>query len=219
MECGSITNENSNISKRTNPRGGGKAQERNTSCCVCYDWRECRAGEGRYSNGASLPVSYRESPPQNGDIYAARAETSTAMKRLRRSSSGSGMLHDVAVAFQRLDPAGCILIHIRRCVNKPRVVIRLVAGEHEVNRTNQFMGDLHNGFLVTTPNHEPPVFLAKYRQCAYSPILGLAQQITQNRIAFAGLAAFACPRSHGCRGTAPPGARQGSCRLCHVANG
>jgi hypothetical protein len=31
-------------------------------------------------------------------------------------------------------------------------VIRLTAGEHEVNRTNQFMGDGHNGFLVAAPD-------------------------------------------------------------------
>ena len=48
------------------------------------------------------------------------------------------MFHDVAVAFQRLDTAGSILFHIRRSVIKPRVVIRLAAGEHDVNRANQF---------------------------------------------------------------------------------
>ncbi len=93
------------------------------------------------------------------------------MKRLRGSSSGSGMLHDIAVAFQGLDPAGSILFHIRRSVIKPRVVIRLAAGEHEVNRANQFMGNGDNGFLVTTPNHEPPVFLTKYRKVSLPDVI------------------------------------------------
>jgi len=94
------------------------------------------------------------------------------MNRLRGSSSGSGMLHDVAVVFQRLDPAGCMLFHIRRYVIKPLVVIRLAAGEHEVNRTNQFVGDGDNGFLVTTPDDQAPVFSRNtdsVRMAPYAP--------------------------------------------------
>ena len=115
------------------------------------------------------------------------------MKQLRRSSSGK--LHDIAVGFQCLDPAWGILLHVRRGVIKPRVVIRLAAGEHEVNRTNHFMGNGDYGFLVATPNHEAPVFLPKYRQRANCPIRGLAQQIPDHRIAFARLPALALARA------------------------
>ena len=52
-----------------------------------------------------------------------------------------------------------------------------------------------NQSLVATPNHEPPVFLAKYRQRPNCPIRGLAQQISENRITLAGLAVFSLARA------------------------
>jgi hypothetical protein len=80
--------------------------------------------------------------------------------------------------------------HVRRGVINPRVVIRLAAGEHEIHGTNEFMGQGHNGFFVSAPDHESVILGFEDRQGTSGRISGFTEQRAQKGVALAGLAAF-----------------------------
>lgn len=69
-------------------------------------------------------------------------------------------------------------------------MIRLSAGEHEVNGTNQLVGQGDDGFLVPASHYKPLIFRPEHRQGTSGCIGCFAEQGTKKDVALTRFATF-----------------------------
>jgi hypothetical protein len=107
---------------------------------------------------------------------------------LRRGVRG---VWPVAELLQRSDPARCVFGHAGRLVIEPSIPIRLAAGEHEEDSAQELVCQGDDGLFVSPADDETLVVGAKHAFRSSGGVGCFAEQIADEGIALAGLAALA----------------------------
>ena len=97
----------------------------------------------------------------------------------------------VAELFQYLEPAWDVFGHACCLVIEPRIAIYLAAGKHEGDRADQLVCQGHDGLLVAASDDQALVLGAKHAFSSSGDVGCFAEQIADDGIALAGLAALA----------------------------